>query len=175
MIRVWKWIAFVALGGALLVASGMVDVRVSVRDRVAGAMDLFGDDEAEAPEAPASFWKEGGEPIAPAPAPAGAPTSFADLAERVSPAIVNIQTRRAAETGTQRQFEEVFGHEREALETGQAQLVMKVGVAVTELRERLVAEQQRGAALLSSQKIASEIRQRSGNGGERSAPRRGHA
>jgi serine protease Do len=109
MIRVWKWIAFIALGGALLVASGMVDVRVSVRDRVAGAIDLFGEDEAETPEAPDS-WKEGGQPIAPAPVPAGAPTSFADLAERVSPAIVNIQTSKKIAAGEQRQhpLEEFF-------------------------------------------------------------------
>jgi serine protease Do len=102
MIRVWKWIAFVALGGALLVASGMVDVRVSVQDRVAGAIDLFGDDEeSQTAEAPEAFWKEGGEPIAPAPAPAGAPSSFADLAERVSPAIVNIQTSKKITAGEQ--------------------------------------------------------------------------
>jgi serine protease Do len=110
MIRVWKWIAFVALGGALLVASGMVDVRVSVKDRVAGAIDLFGEEEEDAPEAPESFWKEGGEPIAPAPAPVGAPTSFADLAERVSPAIVNIQTSKKIAASEQRRhpLEEIF-------------------------------------------------------------------
>jgi len=103
MVQVWKWIAFAVLGGALLVATGVVDVRVSVQDRVAGAIDLFGDDDpSEVQEAPEAFWKEGGDPIAPAPAPAGAPSSFADLAERVSPAVVNIQTSKTIAAGERR-------------------------------------------------------------------------
>jgi len=97
--RVSKWIAFVALAGALLVASGVVDVRVNVRDRVAGAIDLFGEGEKPAGTPPEAFWKEGGG--SPAPAPASAPTSFADLAERVSPAIVNIQTSKKLAVGEQ--------------------------------------------------------------------------
>jgi serine protease Do len=95
--RVSKWIAFVVLGGALLVASGVVDVRVNVRDRVAGAIDLFGEGEKAPASQPEAFWKEGGG--SPAPAPAGAPASFADLAERVSPAIVNIQTSKKLAVG----------------------------------------------------------------------------
>ncbi|MGH7286881.1 MAG: DegQ family serine endoprotease [Myxococcota bacterium] len=98
--RIVKWIAFVALAGALLIASGVVDVRVNVRDRVAGAIDLFGEKE-QPPAAPGEpFWKEGGG-SRPAPAPEGAPGSFADLAERVSPAVVNIQTSKKIATGEQ--------------------------------------------------------------------------
>ena len=98
--RVSKWIAFVGLGGALLVASGVVDVRVNVRDRVAGAIDLFGEGDEATPAKPAAepFWKEG-DAIGPAAPPAGAPGSFADLAERVSPAIVNIQTSKQLAQG----------------------------------------------------------------------------
>jgi serine protease Do len=107
--RVLKWITFAGLAVALLVASGVVDVRVSVRDRVAGAIDLFGDDEAEAPAAAAEpFWREGagGEPATP---PQGAPGSFADLAERVSPAVVNIQTTKTFAVGERRHpLEELF-------------------------------------------------------------------
>jgi serine protease Do len=100
MARVSKWVAFVVLGGALLVASGVVDVRVNVRDRVAGAIDLFGEGEQPAAAPPEAFWKEGSGG-SPAPAPAGAPASFADLAERVSPAVVNIQTSKKLAVGEQ--------------------------------------------------------------------------
>jgi len=99
--RLVKWIAFIALAGALLVASGVIDVRVSVRDRVAGAIDLFGESE-QPPAAPEAFWKEGSGG-SPAPAPAGAPGSFADLTERVSPAVVNIQTSKKIAIGEQQQ------------------------------------------------------------------------
>ena len=96
--RILKWSALIGLASALLVASGVVDVRVSMRDQVAGAIDLFGDEE----EAPAPrgepFWSEGGAER-PAEPPAGAPRSFADLAEHVSPAIVNIQTKKTLASG----------------------------------------------------------------------------
>jgi serine protease Do len=95
--RVVKWIAFAALAVSLLVASGVVDVRVNVRDRVAGAIDLFGEDDPPAKPGEV-FWKEGGGG-APAAAPSGAPSSFADLAERVSPAVVNIQTSKKLAAG----------------------------------------------------------------------------
>jgi len=108
MARFLKWTAFLALGAALLVASGVVDVRVSVRDRVAGALDLFGEKEQPPAAAAEPFWKEGGaeRPAAP---PSGAPGSFADLAERVSPAIVNIQTKKTlAAGGARHPLEELF-------------------------------------------------------------------
>jgi len=67
-------------------------------------------DEAPA-KAPAAtpFWET--ESQAPAFVPAGAPTGFADLAERVSPAVVSIRTSQTV-TGMGRvpqQFEEYFG------------------------------------------------------------------
>ena len=107
MARVSKWIALVALAGALLVASGVVDVRVNVRDRVAGAIDLFGEGDPPAAAESGSFWKEGAAG-GPAAAPAGAPASFADLAERVSPAVVNIQTKKTLAAGGRHPLEELF-------------------------------------------------------------------
>jgi serine protease Do len=66
----------------------------------------------EAPESPAEtkpFW-ETQSPI-PALVPAGAPTGFADLAERVSPAVVSIRTSQTVGGSAQipREFEEYFG------------------------------------------------------------------
>ena len=60
--RVVKWIAFVAARQRRsCVASGVVDVRVNVRDRVAGAIDLFGERASSRRRRPAEpFWKEGG-------------------------------------------------------------------------------------------------------------------
>jgi len=107
MVRVLKWVTFIGLAVALLVASGVVDVRVSVRDRVAGAIDLFGQKDS-APAANAEpFWKEGSNDH-PASPPAGAPASFADLAERVSPAVVNIQTQKMMPAGARHPLEELF-------------------------------------------------------------------
>jgi serine protease Do len=106
--RFLKWVTFVGLAIALLVASGVVDVRVSLRDRVAGAIDLFGEEEAAPAAAAEPFWKEGGAERSAAP-PAGAPGSFADLAERVSPAVVNIQTKKKlAAGGARHPLEELF-------------------------------------------------------------------
>jgi serine protease Do len=107
MARFLKWITFLGLAVALLVASGVVDVRVSVRDRVAGAIDLFGEEQPPAAAAE-PFWKEGGAER-PATPPGGAPGSFADLAERVSPAVVNIQTKKTlAAGGARHPLEELF-------------------------------------------------------------------
>jgi serine protease Do len=106
--RFLKWVTFIGLAVALLVASGVVDIRVNVRDRVAGAIDLFGQKEST-PAAPgAPFWTEG-EGQKPATPPQGAPGSFADLAERVSPAVVNIQTMKTLAAGGPRHpLEELF-------------------------------------------------------------------
>ncbi len=105
--RVSKWIAFAGLAVALLIASGLVDVRISVRDRVAGAIDLFGEKEQPPAAAAEPFWKEGGreQPAAP---PVGAPGSFADLAEHVSPAVVNIQTKKTLPAGGRHPLEELL-------------------------------------------------------------------
>lgn len=110
--RSLRWILFGGAAVALLMASGAVDVRVSVRDNVARALDLLGDDAGPNLATPA-LWKEGSsEP--PAAPPLGAPPSFADLAERVSPAIVNIQTKRtlkAREGSLRHPLEDFFGRQ----------------------------------------------------------------
>jgi serine protease Do len=84
-----------AAAGILLLGSGVLEVDFHWRDGTARALDLFGSSQQEGPEAaPAEpFWREGSR-SAPAAAPQGAPASFADLAERTSPAVVNIQTSR---------------------------------------------------------------------------------
>ena len=95
-----------------LVASGIFEIRIQLGTRNAEAIDLFGGEEKE-PATPAEpFWQEstGEAEVAP---PAGAPASFADLAERVSPAIVNIQTSTTVGAGSGRgprhPLEEFFG------------------------------------------------------------------
>ncbi|HVH17255.1 MAG TPA: Do family serine endopeptidase [Myxococcota bacterium] len=91
----------VVLGAALiaLVITGAVDIDVKWRDGVARAIDLFGSDEppknvaaGDATAGAGSFWTDGAtaQPIA----PVGVPTTFADLAERVSPGVVNISTKK---------------------------------------------------------------------------------
>jgi serine protease Do len=76
-----------SMASAALLAAGVVDVDIRVKDNSANAFDLFGE---EAQETPDTFWKEGSdqEPIV----PAGVPAGFADLAERVAPGVVNIST-----------------------------------------------------------------------------------
>src|SRR5262245_58539670 len=89
----------VVLGAALtaLVVTGAVDVDVHWRDGVARAIDLFGSEEppkdVAANDANAgTFWTDGttAQPVA----PVGVPNTFADLAERVSPGVVNISTKK---------------------------------------------------------------------------------
>ncbi len=84
------------------------------------AFDLFGsqeDDDAEGAAAAgkrvehAVFWRSDSD--IPEAQPAGIPTSFADLAERVAPAVVSIQTSGTIDLGAQPMlppgFEEFFG------------------------------------------------------------------
>jgi serine protease Do len=86
--------------GILLLGSGALEVDVNWREGTARALDLFGKSDgsggtAEQRAAAAEpFWTEGHGNPPPATAPNGAPSSFADLAERTSPAVVNIQTSR---------------------------------------------------------------------------------
>jgi serine protease Do len=77
---------------AILIASGHLDVQIAWRDGVAQAIDLFGKGDADSDVAVEPFWKEGSaaEPIA----SAGVPNTFADLAERVAPGVVNISTEK---------------------------------------------------------------------------------
>jgi serine protease Do len=112
--RFGTFVLLAAIAGALAVVSGVLDVQVDWRwsDNDARAIDLFGSEEEEAaqPEAPATpFWSEqpaAAPPAAPSP---GAPVSFADLAERVSPGVVNIQTSKTVVGAAMpRSFEEFF-------------------------------------------------------------------
>ncbi len=94
---------------ALLFATKLVRVRVEVAENVAEAIDLFGSAEA-GKNAPAGepFWTESGARETSAPS-AGAP-NFADLAERVSPGVVNIQTSKTVSAPrVPNPFEEFFG------------------------------------------------------------------
>jgi serine protease Do len=96
-------------GVALLVATGVLHVQVDVGSQTAGALDLFGRDEEEARPAPASepFWEKR-EPSARAPLASAVTPGFADLAEQVSPGVVNIQTSRTVSHQVPRQFEELW-------------------------------------------------------------------
>jgi serine protease Do len=108
-------LAVVLLLGALalvaLVASGALEVRW--RGNAAQAIDLFGSSDkgkASGGEAAAPFWKEKSEASSPPPT---IPGSFADLAERASPAVVNIQTSKTVKGGVPQglpqPFEDFFG------------------------------------------------------------------
>ncbi len=122
---------------AALAASGRLGIRVELRDNQAGAVDLFGSGEEEkAPDAP--FWKE--EPGGAKVVPQTTPGSFADLAERVSPGVVNIKTTRTL--GQQQVprgleellpgpfFHEFFG-EREVPSLGSGVVISSDGFIVT--------------------------------------------
>ncbi len=108
--RTTTLLLLVAAGVFLALASGVLDVHVDWRvdENAARAIDLFGDDKGgdAGPEVP--FWQEEESPVAAAP-PIGALPSFADLAERISPGVVNIQTSKTV-TGAAmpRTFEEFF-------------------------------------------------------------------
>jgi S1-C subfamily serine protease len=108
--RIGRWLLAAAAVAGLLVAAGVLDVRFEVQDNVAGAIDLFGKEKEKGAAAPEPFWEEG-KPAPLAAPPQGAPPSFADLAESVSPAIVNIQTERTVDPGSRPRhpLEEFFG------------------------------------------------------------------
>ena len=79
------------------------------RDSWARALDLFGDSDDSA-DSGASFWKEGSSPSSAA--PLGVP-DFATLAERASPAVVNVKASRTVASAMPRmprEFEEFFGN-----------------------------------------------------------------
>ncbi|UCE86541.1 MAG: trypsin-like peptidase domain-containing protein, partial [Deltaproteobacteria bacterium] len=95
-----------------LIATGTVDVRVDWNRGAASALDLFGESEETTPEAAEPFWTEGTGGVLPD-APTALP-SLADLAERISPAVVNINTSKTVlHRGFQNPFEEFFGIPRQ--------------------------------------------------------------
>jgi serine protease Do len=130
-----------------LVASGILDARIQFGTRDAAAIDLFGSEaeEQENETAAEPFWKESasGAEIAP---PVGALPSFADLAERVSPAIVNIQTSTTIGGGSSRGprhpleefFGQPFGGERTVPSLGTGFAISADGYIIT--NDHVVAE-----------------------------------
>ncbi|HEY8122331.1 MAG TPA: Do family serine endopeptidase [Myxococcota bacterium] len=115
--RAARWllpmIVSLVVAAAVLVATGTIDVRVGFRDNLAQAAGLV-EDEAAAKATPAGpFWRDGSG-AAPSAAPRGAPSSFADLTERVAPAVVSIQAERTQpppdeRTRPRNPIEELFG------------------------------------------------------------------
>ena len=110
-----KWALVIAAALVLAVWSGALDVHVNWRGPSARAIDLFGGDKDASPgqAAPAEpFWRDE-TPSGPEPRVPGMPTSFAELAERTSPAVVNIRTKKTLKGGRPempRGFEEFFGN-----------------------------------------------------------------
>ncbi|MEN8182198.1 MAG: DegQ family serine endoprotease [Myxococcota bacterium] len=108
----WRRLVMWGIGGVLvlglLVSQGFVRVQVDVDANPAQAIDLFGRDDdaagAQSPD-PKPFWNESASAAPAAALPNGAP-NFADLAEKVSPGVVNIQTSRSLSPEVPRQFEE---------------------------------------------------------------------
>jgi serine protease Do len=92
--------------GLLLASFGGLDIEVSWRGNDAQAIDFFNKDKQGDDANAEPFWREDGavEPII----PKGVPASFADLAERVSPGVVNIATSRTVVQNTPRSLEEFF-------------------------------------------------------------------
>ena len=109
--RALSFVFLILIGATVLVASGALDVRVDWRGNSASAINLFGDDEASKEEGVVTaepFWSEKSDLAKPI-LPRGIPQGFADLAERVSPGVVNIQTSKTVK-GQQlpRSFEDFF-------------------------------------------------------------------
>jgi len=91
-----------------------LDKTFTIGPKAAQALDFFGDkEEASAPAERAerdAFWRS--DSGLPETQPIGIPTSFADLAERVAPAVVSIQTRGTilmSQPGLPPGFEDFFG------------------------------------------------------------------
>jgi serine protease Do len=114
-----RWLLLAAAVIVLAVWSGALDVRFDWRGPAASAVDLFGrgekgQEEGKAATAPAAepFWEEKAGETRPA-VPMPGLTSFADLAEAASPAVVNVRTSKTVKPGrpqVPRGFEEFFGN-----------------------------------------------------------------
>jgi len=123
-----------------LVVSGALDIQVRWQGNDAHAIDFFGSGDKDEKEDSDTFWKEGSSqaPII----PEGVPASFADLAERVSKAVVNIQTSKTVTGGAvPRGLEDFFfgspfapprgGGEREVPALGSGFVISEDGYIVT--------------------------------------------
>jgi serine protease Do len=117
-----------AIAGAVLIAlAGVVlalqafDVELRVSEKPAAAADANG-----------RFWQE----VASSPTAAGSsrPSTFADLVEQLSPAVVNVKTENAARGGERELFEEFFGRQfrpRRPSGTGSGFVISPDGYIVT--------------------------------------------
>ncbi|MFQ5418238.1 MAG: trypsin-like peptidase domain-containing protein, partial [Myxococcota bacterium] len=106
--RIGSLLLYTATAVIVLTGSGVLDIDVNWRDNGAQAIDLFksGDDVRAASGEP--FWRENhlaANPIT----PAGVPASFADLAELVSPGVVNIKTSKTVIGQPFPRYEDFFG------------------------------------------------------------------
>jgi serine protease Do len=90
----------------VLTGSGVLDVQINWRDNAAQAIDLFKSDEKKKDDSK-PFWRENGATTSLI-APIGVPNSFADLAELVSPGVVNIQTSKTVKGRRVPRFEDFF-------------------------------------------------------------------
>jgi serine protease Do len=107
--RIGTVLLYTAAAVILLAGGGVLDIHVDWRDNVAQALDLFGgdDEEKQASTAGQPFWRENGSDVA-TQLPSGVPPSFADLAEHVSPGVVNIQTSKTVRGQPFPRFEDFF-------------------------------------------------------------------
>jgi serine protease Do len=100
-----------ALAGAIVWGTDSIDVNIGFRENVAQAAGLVNEPEAPKAAQAGPFWRDGSG-LPPAEAPRNAPGSFADLTERVAPAVVSIQAERTQprqQTGPRNPLEEFFG------------------------------------------------------------------
>jgi len=110
--RLGSTLLYVAAAVILLSGTGVLDVKFGWRDNVAHSLDLFGSkDESKSSDSGQSaepFWTENGVEAAEEILPRGVPGSFADLAERVSKGVVNIQTSKTVRGHAFPRFEDFF-------------------------------------------------------------------
>jgi len=101
MHKFWMTTALAASLGWIL--SGYIGIDPRAQEGGVAHADWFGSDEETQDEATATpLWQEGSK--APPIAPQGVPGSFADLAERVSPAVVSIRTEMRNQPFGRRRF-----------------------------------------------------------------------
>jgi serine protease Do len=106
--RIGTVLLYAAAAVILLIGGGVLDVHVDWRDNAAQALDFFGSDDDDASaDAGKPFWKENGS-AAPVNLPPGVSTGFADLTDRSSPGVVNIQTSKTVTGRPMPSFEEFF-------------------------------------------------------------------
>jgi serine protease Do len=106
--RIGKLLLYTAAAIILLVGGGVLDVRVDWRDGGAKALDLFGKgDDDDAVNQGEVFWNENGSGPETGP-PEGLTSGFADLAERTSPGVVNIQTSKTVKGQAMPNFDDFF-------------------------------------------------------------------